>query len=747
MSGTPVLSTSNLSDAAVKAFDNVGISAHSMLIEMFGPIADNPMSYFSSMTNDNSVLSIIFMYINIGLLTLGCVFLTYKSLAAVTQTAHDGDFMGKAFHTVWVPIRITTGVMSLIPIAGGWNAIQIMMLWVAVMGAGLGDMGYNAVLDGWMNKGATKTNIATDLRFGNGNALTQNAWKAMLCDESYLAMQQQSNAMQSSAGVSPVVTPNANNGLTGSMDPSVHLIWSAYRKCGSWTAADQSTVMGGANKSATTVNGQTQSLSQSVQKLAEAQTQQMLDQVRAVAKTAVAQIVLNQNNAQTATAGTLPDFTSYQNQVNAIGGAYQTNLRLGVNSILNQASAYDSIKATMQAQAKTYGFVSMGSFYTAYANSTYAIQALADTSSTIDVSVAPLTDLAPDSIIGQAMLYAGNAQEKTSPSSISQASGGGSADALWKVAKPYVGDWGDRFVTFFTQHDNTTPALVNIKNTADNMVVMAAVGITASGTIKGLMDWAKDSIYGWIGNKATGGVSYVAGQISPWLELFTFACQISFGFFLMCSIYLPLVPYIVFMGQIMEWLASVMVGVTAAPLLAFAHFDTDGEGLGQKTTHGYGFMLQIFLRPIFLVLGFILSAMIIEISIFFLTATFGMAVKDVQVHSMTGLFSIFGYCALYMTLAVGLVNASAALMWRIPEAIWDWLNLPRSSFQMDTSQQAQNSVFAAIGGAKQTMNPGRAQSGKDRKNAATEAARRQAENDNFNAGGKTSGNGSKGQGG
>lgn len=84
---------------------------------------------------------------------------------------------------LWVPIRVTTGVMLLTPIAGGWNAIQVVMLWVAVMGAGLGDMGYQAVLDGWMNHGASKPNIATNLSFGNGQALAQNAFLALLCDE------------------------------------------------------------------------------------------------------------------------------------------------------------------------------------------------------------------------------------------------------------------------------------------------------------------------------------------------------------------------------------------------------------------------------------------------------------------------------------------------------------------------------------------------------------------------------------
>jgi hypothetical protein len=48
------------------------------------------------------------------------------------------------------------------------------------------------------------------------------------------------------------------------------------------------------------------------------------------------------------------------------------------------------------------------------------------------------------------------------------------------------------------------------------------------------------------------------------------------------------------MGQVLAWLLSVVEGVAAAPFLAFAHFDTDGEGMGQRTAHGYTFMLQSF---------------------------------------------------------------------------------------------------------------------------------------------------------
>ncbi len=154
------------------------------------------------------------------------------------------------------------------------------------------------------------------------------------------------------------------------------------------------------------------------------------------------------------------------------------------------------------------------------------------------------------------------------------------------------------------------------------------------------------------------------------------------------------------MGCVLEWLASVALGVAAVPFLGFAHFDTDGEGLGQRTHYGYGFMLQSFIRPILLVLGFILATAMIEISVRFLSITFGFAVHDAQVHSFTGLFSMLGYCALYMVVAVGLINTSCSLMHLIPDAIMNFMGVQSvgMGFGHETMRNAMPSALGGAGG-------------------------------------------------
>ena len=150
---TTQLDASTLQAAAVTGTSST-LSSQSLLEQIFGPIAVDPMSALSAggitgsgggAAAGSDVLGTLFSYLNMGLLTLGAIYLSYKALVAITQTAHDGQLMGRAFHTIWVPIRVVTGVFSLTPVFGGWSLLQVIMLWFGVIGAGLGNMGWQAV--------------------------------------------------------------------------------------------------------------------------------------------------------------------------------------------------------------------------------------------------------------------------------------------------------------------------------------------------------------------------------------------------------------------------------------------------------------------------------------------------------------------------------------------------------------------------------------------------------------------------
>lgn len=81
-------------------------------------------------------ISDLFWTANLVLLAVGVVWLSYNMLAALVLSAWDGEFAGKRFHTVWMPIRLCIGFAALLPILDGWCGAQIIMYQVAKMGAG-----------------------------------------------------------------------------------------------------------------------------------------------------------------------------------------------------------------------------------------------------------------------------------------------------------------------------------------------------------------------------------------------------------------------------------------------------------------------------------------------------------------------------------------------------------------------------------------------------------------------------------
>ncbi|EQD70936.1 integral membrane protein, partial [mine drainage metagenome] len=150
------------------------------------------------------------------------------------------------------------------------------------------------------------------------------------------------------------------------------------------------------------------------------------------------------------------------------------------------------------------------------------------------------------------------------------------------------------------------PVVLRMKNIGDDGVGLSEAMITAVGALSGaevgLTTGTASKIASVLSLGASDGViGGINGAIAPWVTMVTFVCELALGAFLTLSLFIPLIPFLVYMGQIVSWLIGVIEGVAAAPFLAFAHLDASGEeGLGQRTNYGYTFMLQSFMRPVML---------------------------------------------------------------------------------------------------------------------------------------------------
>lgn len=141
----------------------------------------------------------------------------------------------------------------------------------------------------------------------------------------------------------------------------------------------------------------------------------------------------------------------------------------------------------------------------------------------------------------------------------------------------------------------------------------------------------------------------------------------------MLSVYLPMIPLIHWFGAIISWLTKVVEGVVNASLWAFAHLDTDGEGMGRKAEYGYTFMLSLLLTPLFMVLGLVLSIVMMQVVGSLFASIFPLAVQDIQGNSTTGLLSAVGFIVIFATTSVTIVSTCCELIHSVPDNALHWI--------------------------------------------------------------------------
>src|SRR5829696_5220696 len=83
-----------------------------------------------------SLLGTMFRTFNSVILAVAALVVLYTTIVGVMQTAHEGEFMGKKWNNIWIPIRMVFGIAFLVPTGSGYSVLQMIMMWVIVQGIG-----------------------------------------------------------------------------------------------------------------------------------------------------------------------------------------------------------------------------------------------------------------------------------------------------------------------------------------------------------------------------------------------------------------------------------------------------------------------------------------------------------------------------------------------------------------------------------------------------------------------------------
>lgn len=136
------------------------------------------------------------------------------------------------------------------------------------------------------------------------------------------------------------------------------------------------------------------------------------------------------------------------------------------------------------------------------------------------------------------------------------------------------------------------------------------------------------------------------------------------------AIYVPLVPYMIFTVGVLGWLLLVIEAIVAAPILAISFILPAGDELG-KIMQGLLLLLNILIRPILMLFGFILAIRLYQAVV--KLVNYGMMANFEHLNTSDSLFAWVAVLTLYGTFVIALANKCFSLIHALPDKILRWV--------------------------------------------------------------------------
>ncbi len=161
-------------------------------------VNDQSISYLSTIfgavgtilpvqSNPNMLLGVMFKFLNTTALVIGTLVVVYVTVIGVLATAHEGEFMGKKWSGIWIPIRMVLGIVGLFPTSTGYCAIQIIIMWIIVQGIGAADTLWTRVLTYVQVTGSpfVAGGAGTDIYKQMADQQMKPLFNALMCQSTY----------------------------------------------------------------------------------------------------------------------------------------------------------------------------------------------------------------------------------------------------------------------------------------------------------------------------------------------------------------------------------------------------------------------------------------------------------------------------------------------------------------------------------------------------------------------------------
>ncbi len=604
---------------------------------VFGPVGSLPIT--SASTSQFSQLIYIF---NQVILTLGIVIVIYTSFVGVIHTAQEGEVMGKKWSSVIIPFRAGLGVYLLLPSSTGYNWIQITVMWFIVQGVGAA----NALWAQVITSTQTESSIHTDTRQADleNSYTTVNAiYQSTLCME---AINNNPEALMLLGDPVSVFQygDSIQFGRASMMGQETPI-------CGSITVpAVTSSILSSSSDTDTTLR---KSIIASAIMVAQGALVPSADETVLVAPA---------------------EWSLYSNFILAA-----RNLQDGVQQL---TSTFKSLNQVNQ-DAITNGWIFAGCYYFQIASQ----GAATDVSVSIPAQAYDPTGL--NNLLGSTLgnkinniiTTLGTQYEAQALGSINTLSANQRAGGSISINPPTANKSAVQAIidtVFGSLFINLAASIGTLMttNAGDPIISMASFGGGLATTIE-LLFWA--ALIGifllWLGTS-------VLSCIQPLGHTLDFVLMIAIPIITLCitllwaagislALYVPLIPYLVFLFSAINWIILVIEAMLGAPLIALTLIVPSEDEIG-KAGAAIVILLGLFLRPALMIMGYILATEFLIVAIGMLNFGFAGTLKA----SISMGFGIFGFIALlmlYTGIAIAMVHEAFSLIYVLPDKTLRWM--------------------------------------------------------------------------
>lgn len=573
-----------------------------------------------------------------GAYFLGMLFFVYNTLKEMLDSAETGKFLGRRQSQVKLPVRVVSGSLFLMPAKNGFSLIQILVMWIALQGVGLGDISMKAIMEYFKTSQYVLTPVLPDSR-----QLAASIFKSQVCTAA-LNKGFEEQGLSQRVGI---ITKN-NDYSVGWFDqdvPVTEIQWGI--------AGEGSPVCGGFTWKRQTVGDK--------------DSRAITNAVMTAHSTAISDLVSASKGP--AEALVYSDTRPSGSLIQELANRYNGTLRAAAGQAVKQTN--EKAMDQFVNQASDGGFFYAGTWIGHIGRWNDAVQqAINSLPQVRPLDIATRFDDVSSRTVRDYLALV-DAMERNSQDTLSQAYENRSG-----LPEPSGPEAFSDFLskTFMGAARITTELAAG--GTLSHMTQMRALGDNllwgAQGALVGMAGAA--GVAGSKGAEWTAGLGFsLRDALAAAGGTITTLIVSMLGLGLILSVYIPLIPVMVWTMAIMNWLLLVIEAVLAAPLFAAAHMNPHGEEEIGSAGEGYRMLTGLVIRPMLMVIAVFISIGLCNSMAGFVNDVFMPMVAGAQAGSVVGITKYVGIVAVYVLLMMGLTHACFALVHWLPDRVMLWL--------------------------------------------------------------------------